>query len=487
MTRDWRDDRIAELEAQLRARDALIAEQAAQIAGLLARVERLEEQLRSSSGNSSKPSSSDSPKQFADQKAKRAKKSKGRRPGGQPGRLKCSRALVPPSGVTKFHTLKPGCCAACKRKLQGTDPNPILHQVAHLPEVTPWIEQWALHALGCPCGHSTRAQLPPGVPRGAFGPSIVAVTAVLMGACRAGKRVTQNVMADLFGVQMSLGAVVGCQKIVSAALAKPVQEAVQFMQGAEFKHSDETSWYQGALRSRVWLWVAVTTAVTVFVIQTHRSAKAAQALLGKAKGTLISDRYSGYTWWPLSDRQVCWAHLMRDFTAISERAGEAKHIGLALLEEGHRLFHWWHRVLDGTLSRKNFHIYTRSLQNRVRALLVQAQASADDKTARTCKKLIRIFPALWLFVDTEGVEPTNNRAERAIRHGVLWRKISLGTHSEHGSRFVERILTTLATLRQQNRNLLAFIRQACEAQLSGSESPSLLPSLATKAQLAKAA
>ena len=480
MTRDWRDDRIAELEAQLRVRDV-------QIAALLARVERLEEQLRSSSGNSSKPSSSDGPKQSADQKAKRAKKSKGRRPGGQPGRLKCSRALVPPSEVTKFHSVKPDCCAACKRKLHGADPKPTLHQVAHLPEVTPWFEQWSLHALGCPCGHTTRAQLPPGVPRGAFGPSIVAVTAVLMGACRAGKRVTQSVMADLFGVQMSLGAVVGCQKLVSKALAEPVQEAVQFMQGAELKHSDETSWYQGALRSRVWLWVAVTTAVTVFAIQTHRSAKAAQALLGKAKGTLISDRYSGYTWWPLSDRQVCWAHLMRDFTAISERSGAAKHIGLALLDEGHRLFHWWHRVLDGTLSRKNFHIYTRSLQNRVRALLVQAQASADEKTARTCTKLIRIFPALWLFVDTEGVEPTNNRAERAIRHGVLWRKISLGTHSEHGSRFVERILTTVATLRQQNRNLLAFIRQACEAQLSGSESPSLLPSLAIKSQLAKAA
>lgn len=501
MARDWRDERIAELDAQLRERDAqlrerdaqivelksIIAAQSTQIAALLARVAHLEERVGRSSGNSSKPPSSDGPKQAADQKLKRAKASKGRRPGGQPGRLKCTRALVPASEVTTFHTVKPSNCAACRRTLRGADANPTLHQVAHLPEVKPLIEQWTLHALSCPCGHTTRAQLPAGVPRGAFGPSVVAVIAVLIGACRAGKRVTQSVMADLFGLEMSLGAVVGCQKRASQALAKPVQEAVQFVQHAKLKHADETSWFEGPQRVQVWLWVAVTAAVTVFAIQASRSTKAAQALLGKAKGILVSDRYSGYSWWPLSDRQICWAHLMRDFTAISERPGEAKHIGLALLDEGYRLFHWWHRVRDGDLSRKNFHIYTRSLQNRVRALLVQAQTSADEKTARTCKNLLKSFPALWLFIDTEGVPPTNNPAEGAIRHGVIWRKTSFGTHSEHGSRFVERMLTTHATLRQQKRNLTAFIRQACEAQLSGSESPSLLPTLAIKSQLAKAA
>lgn len=394
---------------------------------------------------------------------------------------------MPASEVTKFHTIKPDCCAACQLKLRGADAKPTLHQVFHLPEVKPWVEQWALHALGCSCGHVTRAKLPAGVPRGAFGPSVVAVAALLMGACRAGKRVTQSVMADLFGLEMSLGAVVSCQKLASQALAEPVREAVQFVQNAELKHADETSWYQGAQRTQVWLWVAVTTAVTVFAIQASRSAKAAQTLLGLAKGTLVSDRYSGYTWWPLWDRQICWAHLVRDFTAISERAGEAHRIGSALLDEAHRMFHWWHRVRDGTLSRKNFHIYMRSLKNRVLLLLQQAQTGADPKTARTCQNLLKVFPALWLFVDTEGVEPTNNRAEGAIRHGVLWRKVSLGTHSEHGSRFVERMLTTVATLRQQNRNLLAFIRLACEAKLSGSESPSLLPASARKSQLAKVA
>lgn len=487
MTRDWRDERIAELEGQLRARDAQLAEQAGQITALLARVTQLEEQVRRSSGNSSKPPSSDDPKQAAGQKQKRAKNAKGRRPGGQPGRAKFTRALVPPNEVSKFHTLKPDCCTACQRKLHGADPKPTLHQVFHLPEPKPWVEQWTLHALACRCGHITRAKLPPGVPRGAFGPSVVAVTALLMGACRAGKRITQSVMADLFGLEMSLGAVVGCQKLASQALAQPVQEAAEYVQRAKLKHADETSWHQGAQRTRVWLWVVVTSAVTVFAIQTQRSAKAAQLLLGKAKGTLVSDRYSGYTWWPIWARQVCWAHLVRDFTAISERSGEAARIGLALLDEAHRLFHWWHRVRDGDLTRQRFHIYASSLQKRVRALLEQAQLQPDLKTARTCKKLLKVFPALWLFVDLEGVEPTNNRAERAVRHPVLWRKISGGTHSEHGSRFVERILTTVATLRQQNRNLLAFVRQACEAQLDGSESPSLLPTSAFKSLLAKAA
>jgi len=417
----------------------------------MARVAELEERLRKSSSNCSKPPSADSPKHAAERKKQRAKASEGRRPGGQPGRVRCVRAVAPAEQVRESHVVKPSCCERCQRKLRGKDPHPTVHQVWHLPQVKPWVEQWLLHALQCHCGHVTRAKLPAGVPTGAFAPSVVAVTALLMGVCRLGKRVTQSVMADLFGLQMSLGAVIGCQKLASEALAEPVGQAVAHVQRARVKHADETSWRQGARRARAWMWVAVTRSVTVFKIQTQRSSEAAKRLLGKVKGTLVTDRYSGYGWWPVWARQICWSHLIRDFTAISERAGEAERIGVALLEEARRLFHWWHRVRDGTLSRKNFQVYVRSLKNRVRALLEQAQQCADQKTARTCGKLLRVFPAMWLFVEFSGVEPTNNCSERAIRHGVLWRKVSLGTHSEHGSRFVERILTTVATLRQQER------------------------------------
>ena len=160
-----------------------------------------------------------------------------------------------------------------------------------------------------------------------------------------------------------------------------------------------------------WLWAAVTPLVTVFLIQTNRSAAAAKVLLGQAKGVLISDRYSGYHWWPLWDRQVCWSHLIRDFVAISERGFESKRIGDALLAESKQLFLWWNRFRDGTLSRESFRKYVSPLRKRVESLLAEGAVTAHSKkTAGTCTKIQRVGCALWYFVDQEGVEPTNNAA-----------------------------------------------------------------------------
>jgi transposase len=298
---------------------------------------------------------------------------------------------------------------------------------------------------------------------------------MLIGVCRLGKRTVQQLLSDLFGLSISLGAIIGCQQLGSEALEAPVDEARQFVRHATVKHSDETSWRQGADRAKVWLWTVVTKSVTVFAIQRERSTEAAKTLLGKLGGVLVSDRYSAYSFWRPWMRQVCWSHLIRDFVAIAERGGTSTRIGDALLEEARRLFGWWHRVRDGDLSRERFQTYVRPLRKRVHALLTQGQACKPPKTARTCTKILQIFDALWLFVERAGVEPTNNPAERAVRHGVLWRKISGGTHSERGSRFAERVLTVVATLRQQNRNILTFIRAACEAKLARTQWPSLLP------------
>jgi transposase len=297
----------------------------------------------------------------------------------------------------------------------------------------------------------------------------------------------QQVLCDLFGLEMSLGAVIGCPRLGSAALEEPVVEARDFVRHATVKHSDETSWRQGANRAKVWLWAVVTAGVTVFAIQRERSTEAAKTLLGKLGGVLVSDRYSAYGFWRLGMRQVCWAHLIRDFVAIAERGGASSRIGDALLEEERRLFVWWHRVRDGDLSRERLRIYVRPLRKRVHALLIQGQSCQQPKTARTCTKILQVFDALWLFVERAGVEPTNNTAERAVRHAVMWRKLCGGTHSEQGSRFVERVLTVVATLRQQNRNILAFVRAACEAQLTGARPPSLLPESITTRKLARAA
>ena len=166
-----------------------------------------------------------------------------------------------------------------------------------------------------------------------------------------------------------------------------------------------------------------------------RSTTAAQALLGKDfQGILNSDRYSAYNWVDVSQRQLCWAHLKREFTKISSRSGVSRQIGRDLLAQQKKLFRLWRRVRDGTLSRTQFQSAVLLIQERVRSLLglgADYQISSQEKTplastVRTCRQLQKVEPAMWLFVTVEGLEPTNNAAERAIRPAVLWRRTSFG-------------------------------------------------------------
>ncbi len=198
---------------------------------------------------------------------------------------------------------------------------------------------------------------------------------------------------------------------------------------------------------------AVTPLVTVFLIHLRRSREAAMALLGTFRGILITDHWSVYSFWGLARMQLCWAHLKRDFTAIAERTGESRRIGKALLEEVRLLFDWWRRLKEGKIERATFKRYVAPLKERVWELFAQGATCRQRKTAGTCRELRDLFPALWTFVSVEGIEPTNNAAERALRHAVIWRKGSLGTQSEEGSRYVERILTVVATLRHIAVNL----------------------------------
>ena len=139
------------------------------------------------------------------------------------------------------------------------------------------------------------------------------------------------------------------------------------------------------------------------------------------------------------------------------------------------MFTWWHRVREGTLKRSTFRFYMTPLRHEVERLLEAGSQCSMPKTAGTCRDILKRRQALWTFVQVEGVEPTNNAAERAIRPGVLWRKGSAGTQSEAGSRFVESMLTVVSTLKQQQRNVFAYLTAACEAALRGEAAPSLLP------------
>jgi transposase len=216
--------------------------------------------------------------------------------------------------------------------------------------------------------------------------------------------------------------------------------------------------------------------VAVFLIRASRGAEVAKELLGeKFAGYLNSDRWVGYDWVDILRRQICWSHLDRHWEGFVNLGGEAERLGRALQKQTDQMFHLWHRVRDGTLKRSSFRLYMRPIQRKVGLLLRQGQACSMRKVAGRCKRILKLEAAMWTFVRVEGIEPTNNHGERGVRHAVMWRKVSFGTDSANGSRFVERVLTAVITLRLQHRNVLDYITTVCEAALHGRPAPSLLP------------
>ena len=440
------------------------------------RVRDLEAQLGLNSQNSSLPPSSDLP-WTAPKRTPRERI--GRKPGGQPGHDPHQRVLVPEDKLAESYDVKPSNCSNCGAKLRGNDPEPFRHQVTDLPpKIEPYVTEHRLHSLECPCcGTVTRAELPDDVPRSGFGPRLVAIVAILSGVYRLSHRMMVAAVSDLFGIDMSLGSVTACQRQASEALAKPVEEAREFVKQRATKQADETSWFQGPKREKVWLWVVHTQLVSVFLIHVSRGADAAREILGEAFGYLISDRWSGYNWWPLMNRQICWAHLKRQFQGFVDLGGAPAKIGEGLLDQVEKLFEMWCRVRDGTLLRSSFQTYISPIRLEVESLLEKGTRCRNKKTAGRCAAILKVFPALWTFARVEGTEPTNNASERSIRPGVIWRKLSFGTHSLEGSKFVERMLTVTLTLRQQGRNVLRYVTDAVVARQTGVTPGSLLPAV----------
>jgi transposase len=458
-------DYITALEARMAALGAAVQR-------LEATVQHLTERLQQDSRTSSRPPSSDPPQALG--KRPRREPS-GRRPGGQPGHEGQTRMLIPVGKVNVVIPVKPERCRRCQYPLHGEDPQPQRHQVTEIPPIKPVITEYQLHRLVCPaCGEATRAEVPTGVPTGEFGPRVQAITALCTGAYHLSKRTTQSVMADLFGVSVSLGTVAQLEQATAQVLAAPVAEARAYVQAQPVAYLDETGWREG--QQRAWLWTAVTASVTVFIVRLSRSAKVAQELVGECFwGYLVTDRWSAYTWYPSWRRQICWAHLLRDIEAMIARGGRSREIGEALQTQARQMFHWWHRVRDGTLAPSSFASYMWPIRREVERLLEAGQTCGVPKTEGTCREILRLRQALWTFVRHPEVEPTNNAAERAIRPGVLWRKGSFGNHSAEGSRFVEAMMTIVATLKRQHRNVLDYLTAACEAALHDQPTPSLLP------------
>lgn len=449
---------------------AMVAYYEQRITQLEAEVRDLTARLNQNSQNSSKPPSSDGPHV----KRKPPKPASGRKAGGQPGHASHQRALVPIERVDTVITCKPVQCRRCGSHLTGSDPEPLRQQVVDLPPVQPQLTEYQLHRLRCAgCGITTCGELPSGVLPTCYGPRLASIVALCTGGYRMSKRMVVSFCREVLGIELSVGEICQIEQTVTKAVTPAVEEAAVYVQSCDL-NIDETTWKERWKRRT--LWTLVTTQLSVFTIATGRGAAVLQKLVGEwYSGTMTSDRAKAYDSQPLRRRQLCWAHLVRDFQAMLDRGGTGQIVGEALLEHAHVLFAWWHWVRDGTWQRSTLQSHVQTLRASFKMELEWGTQNACPKTAATCKELLAREAALWTFVRVEGIEPTNNSAERSLRSAVLWRKVSFGTQSERGSRFVASMLTVLMSCQQQNRNTLAYLTTCCQAFYAHRPIPSLVP------------
>ncbi len=449
---------------------------------LLSEIADLKEKLNTNSTNSSKAPSSDL---FKTRKPKKKYHGSGKsntlKQGAQNGHEGKGRKLLPPEEVDNTVACLPKSICDCGGHIEANPDKIKRHQQFELPEIKPIVTEYQQIYGSCnDCGTLYCGELPFGVSTSFLAPRATATIAILTGDYYLSRRSTQLIFDDIFNLPVSLGSISNAEETVSTALEAPVEEAKIYIQ--EYKWSvnaDETGHKQQG--DKMWMWLAATMMVAVFIIHASRSMEAAKALLGeKFAGVLTTDRCSSYNCFKTVLRQFCWAHLKRDMQKISERSGRAGQIGDEILDFIRRMFRLWRRHKAGKISRKTFQAAMKPIRNNIERLLKEGTTCGHKKTENSCARILKRKDALWTFVDVEGIEPTNNFAEQLIRPYVLWRKSSFGTQSERGNLFVERMMTTTATCKLQNRNRYDYVTEAVSAHLKNESIPSLLPVEETK-------
>ncbi len=443
----------------------------ARVAQLEAELEELRRQVKGKTPqNSSLPPSTQHP--HAKPKSRKRKSKKKR--GGQPGHKKHERPLIPTDECNDVQRLKPTECRRCGERLSGSDPEPLRHQVWELPEIKPLVTEFQRHRLACRCcGETTCAPLPDGVPQGQSGPRLMAFTALLMAYYRQSKRRTAEFLTTLLGQPCCAALTVKMQSQVTAAARGAYEELAARLPEQEHVNADETGTKEE--NDKVWLWTFVARTFTVFAVRATRAATAVDELLTTAfEGIVTCDRAKMY--WRVKRLQWCWAHLKRDFQALIDSGdGQAKRLGYDLRRATCKLFEHWANYRDGTITRAALLRRMGPVRREMEYLLLRGAESGNRRIQGMCRELYGHRDWLWTFLRHEGIEPTNNAAERSLRHAVIWRKLSFGTQSAGGSRFVETMLTAIETCRQQRRNVFAFVTAAVEAHLARQPAPSLLP------------
>lgn len=442
----------------------VIEAQALQIDQLREQVAAIQERLKLDSRNSSKPPSSDGP----DRPNRAQRRASERKRGAQKGHPGSYRALLDECALNGVHECLPApqCECGAEVAVQG---KPVPHQVFDIPPVTADVQEYRLYSGVCAgCGKLHRAALPAGVPSGQIGPRALALIGVLATRYHLTQFKIRDLLAHMMGLDFSVGAVSQAHGKVAQALKAPVQEAARTLAQAPLVHMDETR-YPREGQSANWVWAVVAPSLVVFSVLPSRARYVIHDLIGtKPQGIVVSDRYAAYAYIDASQRQVCWAHLIRDFTRMAERQGQAGRIGAKLLAMGYLLFRW----RDQGKTAAQF----EPLQRRVLLALRQgSELPGCKRTRATCQNLLKLWSALWNFVDNPIVPPTNNDAERAIRGIVLKRKISGPTRSKRGDEFIARGFSVAESCRRQGRDLITYMHQAVIAWIDGSTHPCLVP------------
>jgi transposase len=451
------------------------------------RLARLEAQLRQDSRTSSRPPSQDPPKTRAQRRAEARARAKElmrgegeqRKAGGQSGHRGAGRELRPEDQVDEIVDHYPDVCGGCGRRFAEDQRRPAgrfgRHQTAELPPISVIWTEHRTHQLRCRhCRVRTSARLPDQVGAGAFGSRLQAAIVTLTARHRISRRGIAELASELFGVTLSTGSVDAICQRAADALAGPHCHLQDWVLDQGAVHVDETGWRtRGEGRA---LWTASTPGATFLQIAEHCNREQFNALVGTDyAGIVISDRWNGFAHRDPHQRQVCWSHIDRDFRRHSQGLGEQKPFGEQGLELSRRVFAAWRAFKYEHHDRERLAAEIAPIQAELRRLL----EDASPKSRRTrwhrrfANNLLKVWPALWTFVTVEGVEPTNNPAERALRAPVIHRKVSLGTQSKHGERFAERALSAAATCRLQRRSLLTYLSELLLAHNRGDPFPAL--------------
>jgi transposase len=440
---------------------------------LEARVEKLERELAKDSRNSSLPPSSDPSGKRA---SRRGKDRSGRSRGAQPGHEGRGRDLLPACAVDEVIEHWPERCRCgyvfSVDQRQGVG-EPARHQVEELPALTVRVIEHRRQRVRCPgCGDAARGELPPEVGDSAFGPSLQAAIATLSVRNRVSRRDVVELAEELFAARISTGTVDAILERAGEALAPAHEDLLSRVRGARALNVDETGWRTAGERRA--LWGAFTRRHAFFAIARDRHEDRAKDLLADTQAIVTSDRWWAYAHLPLARRQICWAHLKRDFQAHAEGLGAEKEFGEAGLELCERVFWAW-EVFAHTDDRRQLKLTVRRLQREFEPIMRRYAAKrARNKYCRgMARNLLKAWPALWTFAKHPGVEPTNNHAERALRGAVIYRKLSLGSQSDGGERRIERLLSAHTTCRLQHRSLFASLADALTAHARGDPVPLL--------------